>query len=280
MNLSIEGYFSSGELANLIGISRQILRYYEKEGILTPDFIDDNGYRYYKPESYFTLEIVISLRKLEIPLDNIKEFLQNRSLASLQNFFMKQIDLLDDKKRNLERCQKIFNEKLSSIDKLKNMPINNIILVPKPPQKVYLSTAVPLNLPRKDQLKLFAEFLRPYIKGEQYIGFTIGYMEYYDVFCGAGHCNQFHSLIITDTPVPRDANCFLKCEGGLYLSTTFKNALPSVPQEVRDYVNEYIKLNNLKVLSNVFVYTLGDYWSSQKEEDVLSCLYIQVEYKK
>lgn len=53
-------YFTPGELAKLLGISKQLLLYYDKNDIFSPEFVDENGYRFYVLSQYFTLQIIIS----------------------------------------------------------------------------------------------------------------------------------------------------------------------------------------------------------------------------
>lgn len=74
-----DNYFTSGELANLYKIPKQTLLYYDKIDLLKPDFISSNGYRHYNINQYLTLEIIINLRNLDIPIVEIKEYLESRS---------------------------------------------------------------------------------------------------------------------------------------------------------------------------------------------------------
>lgn len=59
-------YYTAGELAKLFGIPKQTMFYYDKMGLLTPEFVAENGYRYYAMPQYLTLEIILFLRKLDI----------------------------------------------------------------------------------------------------------------------------------------------------------------------------------------------------------------------
>ena len=40
-------FYKIGEISKLYNISSDILRYYEKIGLITPDMRGENGYRYY-----------------------------------------------------------------------------------------------------------------------------------------------------------------------------------------------------------------------------------------
>lgn len=41
-----EKTFTSGEFAKLLGISKQAISLYERENIITPEYIGDNNYHY------------------------------------------------------------------------------------------------------------------------------------------------------------------------------------------------------------------------------------------
>ena len=63
MNKKTEMYFTIGEFANLFGVSKQTLFYYERNKIFEPDLVEENGYRYYSLHKYYIFEVIITLRK-------------------------------------------------------------------------------------------------------------------------------------------------------------------------------------------------------------------------
>ena len=60
------------ELARLSGLSTRALRYYDSIGLLTPETIDQNGYRLYGQRQVDILQQIMFYRELEFPLANIK----------------------------------------------------------------------------------------------------------------------------------------------------------------------------------------------------------------
>lgn len=72
-------YYTAGELARLFNIPKQTMLYYDKMGVLQPEFIAENGYRYYATPQYLTLEIILFLRKMDISVPDIRNFLQHKS---------------------------------------------------------------------------------------------------------------------------------------------------------------------------------------------------------
>ena len=89
MKEPIDNYFTTGELAKLCKIPRKTLLYYDSLGLITPEVIEENGYRYYKRTQLFALELILTMRKLiyltnpilitEILCLIVKYFLKNYS---------------------------------------------------------------------------------------------------------------------------------------------------------------------------------------------------------
>ena len=60
----------------LSGVSRQNIRFYEREGLLTPDRNPENDYREYHQEHIEILKRIRIMRMLDMPLDQIKLVLE------------------------------------------------------------------------------------------------------------------------------------------------------------------------------------------------------------
>lgn len=63
------------ELAERAGISGRALRHYHRIGLLDPDRIGSNGYRYYGPDAVARLQRILLLRDTGMPLDQIADVL-------------------------------------------------------------------------------------------------------------------------------------------------------------------------------------------------------------
>ena len=57
------------EVESLVGITKRNIRFYEKEGLLTPNRNSENGYRDYTEDDITALRQVKLLRKLGVPLE-------------------------------------------------------------------------------------------------------------------------------------------------------------------------------------------------------------------
>lgn len=73
-----------GDVAELAGLSRDALRFYEKKGVITARK-KDNGYRYYSENDIYKLMYVIYHRKMNTSLDEIENLVsEGVSRASLR----------------------------------------------------------------------------------------------------------------------------------------------------------------------------------------------------
>ncbi|WP_042351323.1 MerR family transcriptional regulator [Bacillus massiliigorillae] len=90
--------WTTGQVSKERNISVRTLRYYDQIKLLTPSFKDDNGRRLYSEEDLFTLEKIIILKSLSLPLEKIKEVIERLTykqiLISHHNYLQEQLSKL------------------------------------------------------------------------------------------------------------------------------------------------------------------------------------------
>ena len=85
-----------GQFAAMHGINKKTLMWYDEIGLFKPASINpDNSYRCYNYHQSPILETILLLRELEVPINEVQNFMKNRSAQSLKN-------LLDDKIADLD----------------------------------------------------------------------------------------------------------------------------------------------------------------------------------
>ena len=91
-----------GDFSKASKTTIKTLRYYEKEGLLIPKFVDPyTGYRYYETSQLYDLSKIISLRKLGLSISDIKEIKSGEDLEIILQKRRKNI-LLEIEKSNNE----------------------------------------------------------------------------------------------------------------------------------------------------------------------------------
>ena len=90
------------EISEITGISIRTLHYYDEIGLFLPTKKSDAGYRLYDQKALETLQQILFFREFDIPLKEIKTFMQNNTLDKNQILKM-QKNMLITKKRRLEK---------------------------------------------------------------------------------------------------------------------------------------------------------------------------------
>jgi DNA-binding transcriptional MerR regulator len=76
--VSGNGGLSSGELADLAGVSRDTLRHYERKGVLARPLRSHNGYRKYPPEALQRVQLIRRALSVGFTLDELAKVLKVR----------------------------------------------------------------------------------------------------------------------------------------------------------------------------------------------------------
>ena len=107
--------YKIGEFSSLAKTTVKTLRYYEREGLLKPSFVDEQtGYRFYETKQLLELSKIVSLRQIGIPIKDIRDIFNGGDMELL----------LQKRKNELEENLTQSNFQLSKINYLlegKNM---------------------------------------------------------------------------------------------------------------------------------------------------------------
>ena len=116
--MSLEGTerFSIGEVARMFRVSVSTLRHYEKIGLLAPEYVDPaTGYRSYSTRQFECLNTIRYLRALEMPLEQIRDFLQDREVGKIQGMLLQQRQAVIQKRQALGIVQRKIENRLRQI---------------------------------------------------------------------------------------------------------------------------------------------------------------------
>lgn len=65
-----------GEFSKMSRVTIKALRYYEKEGLLIPEYIDNyTGYRYYESRQLINISKIITLKQVGLSIEEIKKII-------------------------------------------------------------------------------------------------------------------------------------------------------------------------------------------------------------
>jgi len=159
---------SVGQIAELCGISRQTLIFYDKINIFKPYTIDqNNNYRYYTVQQIPLLREILLLKTVGVPLKDIKLYLKTLSLETSIALLQKQDELVSLKVKELDELSRSIKKKLSVLSEAKGYYKENefIIMVKEIPARrvatmPFGSDSVDLGQLRHTHMHLFNTLMK------------------------------------------------------------------------------------------------------------------------
>ena len=129
--------YQIGEVARLFHLSISLLRHYDKTGLVTPEYTDpDTGYRYYSLRQFECLNTIRYLRALDMPLEEIADFLHNRDTGRIQELLSKQLVQVHKKQQELAVIEHQIKNRLNQIQGALSAHPGEIFLEKKAPLKL------------------------------------------------------------------------------------------------------------------------------------------------
>lgn len=131
--------FQIGEVSRLFHISVSILRHYEKIGLVQPEYKDpDTGYRYYSSRQFECLNTIRYLRALDMPLEEITEFVKNRNIEQIQSLLLKQKEKVLARQQELALIERKIDNRLNQLNIALTSKLDVITLEKRPARRLAL----------------------------------------------------------------------------------------------------------------------------------------------
>lgn len=125
--IDMKNYLTTGKFAKMAHVSERTIRYYDKEGLLKPSFVMENGYRAYDEDDFVQLQKIISLKQIGFSLDEIKMMNNSADHTSFKHSLQLQIDLLDKKIKHSQRLKEALIRTENSIEQESDINWNSIV---------------------------------------------------------------------------------------------------------------------------------------------------------
>lgn len=144
--------FTIGQFAALHEINKKTLMWYDEIGLFSPDCIGENGYRYYSYQQSTALKTILMLRELNVSLEEIGEFMKQRTADSLDALFQKRLTELNQMISQLKSIQTVLLNYHHDMENLRALNLPSISIIEK--QRAYMVTAeITTDYPLKKKLQ-------------------------------------------------------------------------------------------------------------------------------
>ena len=103
--------YPSGEFARLAGVNKGTLHDYHDIGLFCPAVMGEAGYHYYSCFQFAPLELILTLRKIGLSIEEIREYVTGPSDESFSRMMEKKKRLIDASIRELLSVQAFLEKK-------------------------------------------------------------------------------------------------------------------------------------------------------------------------
>ncbi len=264
----MENLFSIGELAKCQHISKQTLIFYDKIGLFKPAYVNqENGYRYYSVEQMDYLDTILIMKKIGIPLEEIKEHMKHYTTASSLAFLKRQREVIAHKIKELTLIENRLRNRCDQVERA----FSHADPTPK------LSEMQPTYVLCTD---VKAPFDRTEISIATKNCYAQAFQEDIPIFFQCGVAVPLEKILAGTFTEARTA--FLtteKCDGvknlrelpaGLVVSTYHFGHYYDTIRQAYKRLLAYCKEKNLEILSDAYEFCINDYITSRYEEEFIT----------
>ncbi len=276
MTIDKGNYITAGELASLYGIPKQTLLYYDRNELLVPAFVNENGYRYYSVSQYLVLEIILNMRKLNIPIQDIKNYLQNRTVDNFEQILLAKEKECNKIIEDTLQIKKSLQLSLQTIEKIRQTRCNQVQLNFQKEKVLFVSEMLTETMSLRERFRILSRHNQAAFSKEHFKEFTTGWIIAKDEF----FAEKFNKTIQYFTPVSHTIpkkNCFIRPEG-LYVTIRFQGTYYQKVASVYKEILDFVQRNALRIVSNVYVFPLKNHWLTGDTESYINQISFQVEY--
>ncbi len=154
-----EIYFTTGDFAKLCEVTKQTLFHYDHIGLLHPAHKDDKGYRYYSYTQFDTMYVIESLKEMEMPLKEIKDFISVTTPDTMIELFKEKSKQISEKINNLASIQNTIEKKILITEEAKKTDFSEIVLTEAAEEHLYLSAPL-LNYDEEENKAAISDFYK------------------------------------------------------------------------------------------------------------------------
>lgn len=129
----MKNFYKIHEIAQLFQLHPDTLRYYEEKGLLAP-VRGKNGYRMYTIQDICTLNVIRSLRELDLSAEEIRSFLAHRSIEETLSLLDREEALLADKLARLKEAQAEARQRRQRLERYRSVAFGQVTLSREQPR--------------------------------------------------------------------------------------------------------------------------------------------------
>jgi len=271
----MKDYYKINEISTLYNIGKDSLRYYEEIGILKPER-DTNGYRLYSIQDIWKLNIIKDLRNLNMPMEVIKDYLDNKTLENTLDILNEEITIINKKMEQLKIQKNTITSRIKSLkEDASESNTEKIQVVDLDERKIIVLND---SFSRDEEADFLIKKLHKkhedklYLLGNNYVGVTMDLTKVKQ--------NIFNSYKSVFFILDKDDKSYDKIiPKGRYLTLSYRGSYEKTDKFI-PLMMEYADKNNYRAISDPVELYKIDVHETSIVDEYLTELQMQVENRK
>lgn len=207
-------YLTTGELAQLMGITKHTLFHYDDIGLFQPEYINEKGYRFYSINQLDILNTILVLRDLDMPLKEIQTYMSQRNPELFQQIFLDRETQITRQIKKLQSMKKWMQQQRNKIQIASQTDFSKIEITTYP-DCYYLYRETDPNFSQSFS-KNINELISLLQKTNPYLDYDIAYFQY-SKNVEHGIYDAYDNVALLMTQKPTIKNCQI-LPAGKYLT--------------------------------------------------------------
>ncbi|TYS28569.1 MerR family transcriptional regulator [Bacillus pumilus] len=142
----VQKTFLTGEFAKLFDVKKDTLFYYDKIDLFKPADVHENGYRYYTFEQFDHFIAIQSLRAVQFPIKELKQYFTEPSRERLQSLAAEQVEKVKQELEKLQDIQSFLMRVMETTHELSSIKVGEVLFQELPEEPIVLSAPNPIDM--------------------------------------------------------------------------------------------------------------------------------------
>ncbi len=250
MDEFLQKQFTTGQFAAMYGINKRTLMYYDSIDLFKPAVVKENGYRYYTLRQGCFFDAIQLLRKLRVPLEEIKTQLTNYTPQNFLELLHRQNQMLEKEITELLWLQRVVQNKIGILEANLTIDPAKIEILELNAQPIVVSTSIS-DMPIEKAMKVLINFMYDCYHTHSYSGYPGGYMLDATNLQQRKFSLPTHCFYPVDEKKAQSSHCAYK-PGGRYLVGYYQGDWPQIDQALQQLV-DYADDNKLTFTGPAYI---------------------------
>lgn len=256
MDKLINRKFTTNEFAQMHNVNKKTLIYYDEIGLFKPAEVKKNGYRYYTLQQNFKFSAILLLRKMQIPLKEIKNYLEDYDTQTLLKLLHTHTDAIDEKIAELTWLKKIMQTKIENLETRRLADFNKIKIIKQKPKKILVSENVN-DIVLEQAVNVVSTFIRNCYQNRLYHGASSGITIDANALIKEKQKKLINFFYLTTDEKESKEQNIKNIPEGFYLTAFYKGDWHKM-DTFYEKIRKYIFKNNLKLAEHAYEEMLLD----------------------